>query len=107
MKTSVPPLAIVAFALAVLAWPVPAGAIEPCCNVTAIDAKTQTVSAREAKTGRTFQFRVTDARILSSLKIGQAVHADFKTLKVSVQPDAQEPCCAVINLRAPAAAPLR
>jgi len=29
--------------------------------------------------------------------------ADFKTMKVSVQPDGLVPCCALVNLRAPAA----
>src|SRR5688572_7155047 len=81
----------------------PAEAGEPCCGITAIDTKTQTVTARETKTGRTFQFKVADARALTSLKVGQAVHADFTTMKVSLKPDGAQPCCNVVNLRAPAA----
>ena len=83
----------------------PAGAVEPCCNITAIDAKTQTVTASETSTRRTFQFKVADAKLLPSLKIGQAVHADFKTMKVSLNPDGASPCCAVVS--APATTPVR
>ena len=82
-------------------------AVEPCCAITAIDAKTQTVTARETKTGRTFQFKVADARALGALKVGQVVHADFKTMKVSLNPDGVEPCCNVVNLRPSASAPAR
>ena len=90
-----------------LAWLAPpADAVESCCGITTIDAKTQTVTAKETKTGRTFQFQVADAKTLGSLKVGQAVHADFKTMKVSVRPNAAEPCCNIVNVR-PAATPVR
>jgi hypothetical protein len=92
---------IVTFALTIVGWPAPSTAGTPCCAITAIDAKTQTVTARETKTGRTFQFKVLDARILGALQVGQAVHADFKTMKVSLSPDGVQPCCAVVNLRTP------
>ena len=98
--------AIGVFAFATLATYTPGNAAEPCCSITAIDAKAQTVTARETKTGRAFQFKVADARLLTSLKVGQAVSANFTTMKVSVQPDAQEPCCNIVNLR-PAATPTR
>ena len=68
----------------------------------AIDARAQTVTARDTKTGRTFQFKVADARTLTALKVGQPVHADFTTMKVSLNPNGIEPCCNVVNLRAPA-----
>jgi len=35
------------------------------------------------------------------------VHADFQTMKVSLQPDGAQPCCAIVNLRGPATAPTR
>jgi hypothetical protein len=98
---------ILALTLGALMGPLPAFAAEPCCNVTAIDSKTQTVTAKETRTGRTFQFKVADARLLTSLKVGQAVSANFTTMKVSVQPDAQEPCCSIVNLRPAATAPVR
>jgi hypothetical protein len=85
----------------------PAGAVEPCCGITAIDAKTQTVTASETSTRRTFQFKVADTKVLTSLKVGQPVHADFKTMKVSLNPDGIAPCCNLVNLRAPATTPVR
>ena len=94
-------------ALGAVAGLVPADAAEPCCNITALDAKTQTVTARETRTGRTFQFKVADTKALSALKVGQAVHADFKTMKVSLNPDGAAPCCGIVNLRAPGTAPAR
>lgn len=97
---------VLALALATVSWPAPADASEPCCNITAIHAKTQTVTARETKTGRTFQFKVADATLLRGLKVGQAVHADFKTMKVSLNPDGVDPCCGILNLH-PATTPVR
>jgi len=84
----------------------PVQAAEPCCSITAVDAKTQTVTASETRTRRTFQFKVADTKALSTLKVGQAVHADFTTMKVSLDPDGGAPCCAIVDLR-PAAAPAR
>ena len=99
-------LAIV-LTLGVVVCFVPADAAEPCCSITALDAKTQTVTAKETRTGRTFQFKVADTKLLTALKFGQAVHADFKTMKVSLNPDGIAPCCNMVNLRAPATAPVR
>jgi hypothetical protein len=95
-----------AFAIGALASHPPAHAAQPCCNITAIDAKAQTVTAKDTKTGRTFQFKVADAKTVGALNVGQPVHADFKTMKVSLNPDGIAPCCAVVNLR-PATAPAR
>jgi len=55
------------------------------------------------RSGRTFQFTVKDAVVLKGLKVGQAIYADFTTLKVSVNPDGVAPCCSLVNLKAPAA----
>jgi len=54
------------------------------------------------RSGRTFQFTVKDAAVLKGLKVGQAIYADFKTMKVSVQPAGAQPCCSLVNVRAPA-----
>jgi hypothetical protein len=70
-----------------------AGAGELCCNVTAIAARSGVVTARETATGRSFQFRLDDASLVSSIKVGQVVEADFKTMKVTVRPAQIEPCC--------------
>ena len=74
----------------------PIRAAEPV-SITAIDAKSGMVSAREIATKRTFQFKVTDATLLKSLKVGQVVQADFKTQKVSV--DNLEPCCNITSVK--------
>lgn len=93
--------------LGATAVPVSAPAGEPCCSIAAIDANARMVTARETKSGRTFQFKLADARTLGQLKVGQAVHADFKTMTVSVTPDGASPCCAIVNLRAPGTTPIR
>jgi hypothetical protein len=79
----------------------PAAAADPCCSITAIEAKTRMVTAKETATGRTFQFQVADAKALKGLTVGQRIHADFTTMKVSLNPDGGAPCCTVVNLRAP------
>ena len=73
---------------------------EPCCAITAINAAKGIATARD-KAGKTFQFKVTDAALLKSMRIGQAVFADFKTGKVRIH--GAEPCCAIVT--APAGNP--
>jgi hypothetical protein len=73
---------------------------EPCCNVTAVDARSGVVTARETATGRTFQFKLEDTSLASSIKVGQIVEADFKTMKATVRPAAGEPCCSITALNA-------
>jgi len=72
-------------------------AASPCCGIVSVDPS-GAVSARETATGRTFEFQVADRRLLSTLKVGQPVHADFKTMKVSVHTDGLEPCCSIVSL---------
>jgi len=76
-----------------------AGAAAPCCAITAIDVKTGVVTAKETATGQTFQFKVTDAALLNSLKVGQGVYANFKTRQVSV--NGANPCCSIVSLGKP------
>jgi len=71
-------------------------AAEGCCAIVEIGAS-GVVTARETATGRTLAFQVADRRLLSTLKIGQSVHADFTTMQVSVEPDAAQPCCAIVS----------
>jgi hypothetical protein len=71
-------------------------AVTPCCAIVEI-AASGVVTARETATGRTFEFQVADRRLLATLKTGQAVHADFTKLQVSVQPDGVTPCCAIVS----------
>jgi Cu/Ag efflux protein CusF len=69
--------------------------LEPCCGITAFDAATGIVTAKELATGRVFRFEVKDATLLRSLKVGQKVFADFGTSKVRVH--GSEPCCNIIG----------
>ena len=59
------------------------------------------VTAKVKASGRTFQFKVADQAALNGLKLGQAIHADFASMKVSLRPDGIIPCCEVVNLQAP------
>lgn len=72
-----------------------ARAVEPCCSIAAIDAKAGIVTAKDNTTGKVFKFRVQDAALLRSLKVGQNVYADHKTGKVSM--DGVQPCCAIVQ----------
>ena len=92
-------LGILCFTLVALAPQ--AHAATPCCGITAIDLRTGLVTARVTATGRTFQFAVTDPALLKTLKVGQAVQADFATMKVSVRLDRLDPCCAIVTPQAP------
>ncbi|MGH7381035.1 MAG: hypothetical protein ACREKR_02225 [Candidatus Methylomirabilales bacterium] len=82
--------------VAVLAPVLPVSAGTPCCSVTAVDAQTGTVTAKEAARGKTFQFQVADAALLKTLKVGQKIWADFGTQKVSV--DGISPCCSIVSV---------
>lgn len=78
-----------------------ARAEDACCSITAIDARTGVVTAREAETNRKFQFKVTHSALLKSLKVGQKIYADFTTDKVSL--DGAGFCCTIVQ-SAPSAA---
>ena len=95
-------LAILA-AAAVLGIAPEARAAAPCCGITRIDVKSQLVTAKENGTGRTFTFKVSDVRLLNSLKAGQGVYANFGTKLVSI--DGKSSCCSMVSVSvAPVAA---
>lgn len=71
-------------------------AATPCCAISAIDARTGTVTAVDSVSHRTLQFKAS-ASLLRSLKVGQKVHVDYRTKKVSLNGIA--PCCNVVNVR--------
>jgi len=76
----------------------------PCCGITKIDAATGIVTARVTANGNLFQFKVTDTRTLSSLKVGQGVYANFAGKQVSL--NGRSACCAITSgPGAPVAAP--
>lgn len=64
--------------LAVVVVAGPADARDACCSLTEVDKKSGRVTAREGAEGRTFEFVVTDKNARKSLRVGQAVEADFK-----------------------------
>lgn len=73
-----------------------ANAAEPV-GITAIDARAGIVTARDTAGKRTIQFKVTDAALLKSLKVGQTVAADLGAQKVSI--NYSEPCCAIVSVQ--------
>src|ERR1700687_401912 len=76
----------------VLSTPKP---LSPWCNVTAVDAGTGMVTAKENATGKIFQFKVTDAELLKSLKVGQGVYANFGAMQISL--NGNTACCSITN----------
>ena len=67
----------------------PAG---PCCGITAIDARTGIVAARDLASGRVFQFSAS-AAVLRTIRVGQSIYADYTKKSVSLVPGT--PCCTI------------
>src|SRR3989442_5948058 len=57
-----------------------------CCVVAAADVRNGIVTARETATGRTFQFKVDDLRLVGAFKIGQSVGADLQAQMAWIPP---------------------
>ena len=74
-----------------------------CCSITAIDAKTEVVTAKVNASGAEFQFRVANANLLKGLRVGQGVYANLTAKQLSL--DGKSACCTIVST--PAAAPLR
>jgi hypothetical protein len=98
-------LAALSIAALLLGFTPESRAATPCCAIVGIQPS-GVVTARETATGRTFEFRVDDRRLLATLKPAQPVHADFTTMRVSVRPDGLEPCCSVVSAAPKAAVPI-
>jgi hypothetical protein len=94
-----------AFAL-VAALALPAGyapAQTPaCCTITTIEAASGLVTGKVTANGNVFQFKVSNARTLAKLRVGQGVFANFTTRQVSL--DGRNTCCAITS--GPTAAPV-
>jgi type VI protein secretion system component Hcp len=71
------------------------------CSITAINVQTGIVSARVNATGVAFEFKVTDARVLPSLRVGQRVFANLTTKEVSL--DDKTVCCSIVQPTKPSA----
>lgn len=92
MKSSIASFAVVLFlacAAAIAAEPVG-------CTITDVNARTGVVTALDEAANRTLQFKAPPS-LLRSLKVGQTVHADYRTRKVSV--DGVAATLAIINVR--------
>ena len=74
----------------------------PCCSITAIQSRTGVVAGRVNANGSTFEFKVTNAALLTSLKVGRAIYVNFTTRQVSI--DGRSACCTVSSGPTPAAA---
>jgi hypothetical protein len=70
-------------ALLMLSW-LTATADEPTCSITAINPRTGVITAVDTVANRTLQFKV-PRPMLRSLEVGQPVHADYRTRKISVE----------------------
>lgn len=66
----------------------------PCCTVTAINASTGLVTGRVTATGQTFTFTASGS-VLSALKVGQGVYANFTSNQVSI--NGTSACCSVTS----------
>jgi len=86
-------LLLIAISALALLCPPPAHAGTPCCDITAIDARTGVVTARVNATGQTFQFNAGSA--LRQLRVGQSIYANLATKQVSV--NGLQPCCQIIT----------
>jgi hypothetical protein len=86
MKKFLSTLAVIALFSAGL----PAEAAEPGsgianAKITQFDPQNGIVSARDIATGKTFQFKVNDLKLVKQLKVGQGVRADLTTGQVTIQ----------------------
>ncbi len=60
-------------------WAVPtAAAMEPCCEIVAIDREKGIVTIREGATGKTTKVIVKEIRQLMSLRVGQKVDRNLR-----------------------------
>lgn len=73
--------------------------VKPCCTITALDARSDTATARENATSRVFVFKVSDARLFASLRVGQGVYANFTSHQVSI--DGKSACCVILSITPP------
>ncbi len=55
-----------------------ASAMEPCCEIVAIDREKGLVTIRERATGKTTQVMVKEIRQLMSLRVGQKVDRNLR-----------------------------
>jgi len=67
-----------------------------CCEITAINQQAKTASAKVKASGQTFQIAVASPMLFQSLRVGQAIWANFTTGEVSL--DGRRACCAIASV---------
>ena len=82
---------IVALSLALAS--VVAAQATPCCEIVSIDPRAGLISAKVNASGQTFQFKVASPLMTRTLRVGQAVYANFTTSQVSL--DGRTQCCTI------------
>ena len=98
--------AIGAAALCLLAPAVARGQSEPaspCCGIVRIDLVSSVITARDLATGYTFRVEVKSKKLLSSLKVGDKVWANFAVKRVRLGATGDSLCCPILEPSAPAA----
>lgn len=70
--------------------PIASAQVPACCTITAVDVRSATAIAKVNATGQTFEFRVADPKLLSGLRVGQPIYANFAAKQVSL--DGRTPC---------------
>ena len=68
-----------------------------CCTVVRVDTKRGIVTARETATGYTFSVEVKKRKVISALRIGDKVWADFGAKKVRLEAAGDSLCCAIVE----------
>ena len=84
MRTRVLALVLILGASIAASVPPEVSADTPCCRITTIDMKTGILTAKNATTGETFEFRLGNAAQIRNIKIGDQVSPDFQTRMVTV-----------------------
>ena len=75
----------------------PLAATPACCSIVRIETPKSLVTARETATGFTFRFTVKNRRVLTTLKIGQPVWADFAAKTVKLKATDTTACCGIVE----------
>lgn len=68
-------------------------------GITAINARTGVITARDAQNRRTIEFRVADTVLQPTLKVGQTVYLDSEMQQVSVDSAEPEHNIAVVRVQ--------
>ncbi|MDQ6801033.1 MAG: copper-binding protein [Acidobacteriota bacterium] len=79
---------------------------EPCCGIKSIDLRTGVVKAVDTRSSKVFEFTVTNATLLRSLKVGDAINADFAKNIVTLKAEERiplrlapfSPCCGIRSI---------